>query len=569
MEKSIALVGGGPAALMLYRQLVKSAVGHLKIDIFESTDTVGSGMPYSARGAGVEHVTNVSANELPHFDQSLEEWIKALPQSLLDKFGIDRNDFHEKEVAPRLLFGQYLKAQFESEIKKARAADITTRIHYNTVVDDIDVAGGSTESVRLFTHEKKSKRSEEFSFDYVVICTGHHWPHTHEGEVPGFFDSPYPPEKLNQTFNHAVAVRGSSLTAIDAIRTMSRANGEFVEVDGRLSFIASESSADFRIAMHSRHGLLPCVRVHMEEPHVNDSELIPARDIEANMAENGDFLQLDFLFERGFKLPLKESDPAFYEQIKEMNLETFVDKMMSYRENADAFELLKREYEEARQSIKKERPVYWKEMLAALSFAMNYPAKHLSAEDMLRLQKHLLPLISVVIAFVPQSSCEELFALHDAGRITLTADGGDGETEIAQTGEIIYKYTDNGKVVEERYKTFVNCTGQPHLSIKAIPFKTMIESGQITGARLRFKSQEEGARLFKEHTEHVVDDGGQYYLEVSGAAISDAFQVIDKKDVASEHLYLMAVPYMGGFNPDYSGLDFCEKASELIVDSIV
>lgn len=37
---------------------------------------------------------------------------------------------------------------------------------------------------------------------------------------------------------------------------------------------------------------------------------------------------------------------------------------------------------------------------------MNYPAKHFSAEDMLRLQKTLMLLIAVVIAFVPQSSAK-------------------------------------------------------------------------------------------------------------------------------------------------------------------
>ncbi|MBE0392431.1 hypothetical protein BJQ96_02279 [Flavobacterium sp. PL0002] len=30
----------------------------------------------------------------------------------------------------------------------------------------------------------------------------------------------------------------------------------------------------------------------------------------------------------------------------------------------------------------------------------------------------------------------------------------------------------------------------------------------------------------------------------------------------------MAVPYMGGFNPDYSSLDFCEASSEHIVKGI-
>jgi hypothetical protein len=32
---------------------------------------------------------------------------------------------------------------------------------------------------------------------------------------------------------------------------------------------------------------------------------------------------------------------------------------------------------------------------------------------------------------------------------------------------------------------------------------------------------------------------------------------------------LMAVPYIGGYNPDYSGLDFSEAASALIIKSIV
>ena len=34
-------------------------------------------------------------------------------------------------------------------------------------------------------------------------------------------------------------------------------------------------------------------------------------------------------------------------------------------------------------------------------------------------------------------------------------------------------------------------------------------------------------------------------------------------------LYIMAVPYIGGFNPDYSGLDFCENASKAIVEDLL
>ncbi len=69
-------------------------------------------------------------------------------------------------------------------------------------------------------------------------------------------------------------------------------------------------------------------------------------------------------------------------------------------------------------------------MLAALSIALNYPAKHMSAEDMLRLKKHLLPLVSTVIAFIPQSSAQELLALHKAGKLDLVADGEGGVLEV-------------------------------------------------------------------------------------------------------------------------------------------
>ncbi|WP_192501012.1 hypothetical protein [Flavobacterium sp. PL002] len=56
---------------------------------------------------------------------------------------------------------------------------------------------------------------------------------------------------------------------------------------------------------------------------------------------------------------------------------------------------------EAEKSIKRQQSIYWKEMLATLSFAMNHPAKYFSAEDMQRLQTVLMPLIYIVIAFVP------------------------------------------------------------------------------------------------------------------------------------------------------------------------
>ena len=62
---------------------------------------------------------------------------------------------------------------------------------------------------------------------------------------------------------------------------------------------------------------------------------------------------------------------------------------------------------------------------------------------------------------------------------------------------------------------------------------------------------------------------GVYYLRVSGLAINDSFQVVDKYGVANSQIFMMAVPYIGGYNPDYSGLDFCEEASDQVISKIV
>lgn len=60
----------------------------------------------------------------------------------------------------------------------------------------------------------------------------------------------------------------------------------------------------------------------------------------------------------------------------------------------------------------------------------------------------------------------------------------------------------------------------------------------------------------------------RFCLNVPGLSINDFFQSINKENKNEEGLYIMAVPFIGGLNPDYSGLDFCDTAAERIVESI-
>jgi hypothetical protein len=356
------------------------------------------------------------------------------------------------------------------------------------------------------------------------------------------------------------------------LQPLARSNGEFIKLpDGKTGFRASDSSPDFRLVLHSRNGLLPAVRFHLEEPLLSMDSLLTEDQLDQNREQNGGFLSLDYVFEKDFIDLFEEKQPEFYAKIKDMKLEDFVDAMMDSRERKDAFDLFREEYAEARESIRKRESIYWKEMLAVLSFALNYPAKYFSAEDMQRLQKSLMPLISIVIAFVPQSSCEELLALNDAGRLEIVNVGDDSEVVPEEDGGATYHYTDNdGQKQEVYYKTFVDCVGQPHLSYDEFPFKGMLKNDTICPARLQFKSEDEGKKQLDEGNKKVKREAdGHFYLTVSGIAINDEFQVLGRNDKPNERIYIMAVPYIGGYNPDYSGLDFCEEASNKIVDEMM
>jgi uncharacterized NAD(P)/FAD-binding protein YdhS len=389
--------------------------------------------------------------------------------------------------------------------------------------------------------------------------------------VPNYFDSPYPPVKLALQLNHPVAIKGSSLTAVDAIRTLSRHNGTFdKDKNGKLVYQLADHSPNFKMVMHTRNGMLPAVRFHLEDSHLQNDTLLTKEEIAAHIQANGGFLSLNYIFQKDFKDPIREKNPEFYERIKDLNLEEFVAEIIKIREELDPFQLLAAEYTEAEKSIKRRESVYWKEMLGVLSFALNYPAKYLSAEDMQRLQKLLMPLISIVIAYIPQSSSEEMLALHHAGVLELVPVGEDNRVEAMPEGGATYHYTDEqGEQHTIYYNTYVDCVGQPHLAYDDLPFKSLVENRTVSPARIKFESAAEGKKALEEGKDVWQDQHGEYYLRVAGITINDYFQVVDSFGALNERIYMMAVPYIGGYNPDYSGLDFCEEASATIMERLL
>jgi uncharacterized NAD(P)/FAD-binding protein YdhS len=111
-KKRIAIVGGGPSGLFVYKRLVESGLNDFEITVLERKAQLGSGMPYSSEGSNTEHITNVSDNEVPQIVSTMSEWIYTAPAQLLQRFNIKPDQFNEYKVVPRLLFGSYLAAQF-------------------------------------------------------------------------------------------------------------------------------------------------------------------------------------------------------------------------------------------------------------------------------------------------------------------------------------------------------------------------------------------------------------------------------------------------------------------------
>ncbi|WP_379963084.1 FAD/NAD(P)-binding protein [Epilithonimonas sp. UC225_85] len=560
-SRTIALIGGGPSALLMMKNIVDQQLKPDTILIFEKNDRLGVGMPYGKCGAGYEHVANVSANELPKFSCSFEDYLERNPTNEFPDFSVN-GKFNIYQVIPRLLLGNYLEYQFDQYIKMAKENGIKVICRKNCPVRDI-ISITENHQFKIITDLKK-----DYITDFVVICTGHHWPKKHEETVAGWFDSPYPPSKFKTNTNFPIAIRGTSLTAVDAVKTISRLNGKFeTQKDGQLKYFLNSDSENFRIDLFSTGGFLPALRFHSDDAAYSNDWMMSLEEIYEYKESHNGFVDLDHVFDINFKLPLKKKDPEFHSQIEHLGIEDFVDKMMSIRKELDTFQLFKAEYSEAEKSIKRHQSISWKETLSAFSYAMNYPAKHFSAEDMLRLRKTLLPLISIIIASLPQSSYKEIIALYDAGIIDLIQVNKDSFVEPhSESGGIYHYQSVENEKHQKHYKLFVDAIGQQPLEMNDLPFEGLRSEELVSPAYLNFKSNTTAEILSKTEKDPVIKgQNDNYYLKVHGLEINDYFQSLDKYGQTVNNLFIMAVPFIGGLNPDYSGLDFCDTAASRIV----
>lgn len=210
-SRSVVVVGGGLAGVLVVIQLLQRATYPLTVTILEPRDRLGAGVAYS--GAEPCHVTNVPAANMsvdPDDPGAFARW--------LDTHG-DRPTGDERDSYPRRwLFGDFARSLFASA--SAARPDISV-IHVRQNALDVErTAAGFVVQTDAGFH----------AADAVVLATGNPVPYLPEAlkplaGLPGCIVDPWTPGVLADVPRDArVLIVGTGLTMGDTVAVL-RASG--------------------------------------------------------------------------------------------------------------------------------------------------------------------------------------------------------------------------------------------------------------------------------------------------------------------------------------------------------
>ncbi len=566
----LAIIGSGASAIYLLKHLLDRVATISRdlgeITIFEKSDFPGMGMPYNPLTTDRCNMSNISSEELPELVEPFADWLRGQPAEMLASFGIERNEIDESAIYSRLSLGGYLHSQYLALI--ARLGDAGIAIHERAGCEVTDVIDNPEEErVTLVT-----AGGDSHPFDRVIIATGHAWSEEDRPDA-GYFASPWPIFKLlpdkNEVFNFPIGTLGASLSAFDVLSSLAHRHGRFEGGSEEMTYHPHPGTGDFKIFMHSAQGVLP---------HLQFAQVEPLRDIyrhvdrEGMLALIGDdgFLRLETYFNRVCRPALRfafQKDGmdgiASLLDTPDFKLLDFVAKMSELHEYGNAFEGMRLEMIEARESVHLDRPIHWKEVLDDLIYTLNFHAGLLSAEDHLTLHADVFPFIMNVIAAMPLASAASILALYDARKLDLvTGHVGIPEEQPDQHATTI-TVDDGGRETTMCYQMFVDCGGQKPLELEDYPFPSLVSDGTVRRASARFSDSNAAEALPAEKRDRLV--AGQYLI--GGIDIDSGYRVIGADGRANPRIRDIAFPHISGIRPYSYGLQACADTSAIVVET--
>lgn len=522
----IAIVGGGPTAVYLLKNLLQKA-DLFHITIFEAGPVAGCGIPYSEQHNSAEMMANITSIEIPPVLTSLSDWLRSADARLLRRFGIVREAIGDRDFYPRILIGAYYADQLSQLVAAGEKAGHTVSVETDTRVLDIkpDSAGFT-----LFIAKNDVKTRHRV--DSVIMATGHLTDFEKPTRTGGLYRSPYPTEDLEVGTDRAALVLGSSLSAIDTVVALASRYGTFTGEASSLGY-ETTSSKPLRLVMASRKGIVPDADFYYPIPEEPLLIFTPARIEALQKAGKTGFLSKAMKL---FKRQLASDDPDFFAQL---NLTRFTHQGFSkayftLRKARHGFGAIAENLAQSQKNYRDRRTVMWRYTLMRAHEVFSEIVPFFDRRDLLTFKRYLTPVFADAYGCVPHLSIERLLALHRAGCLDIVALG---ETASISYGSGLFKLEGLGK--EQTFETLIDARGQDPASVSDLGFKRLDQA--------------------------LAD--GDIFRRTDGESDDDQFR-IPLAARMNPDIFCVSIPLMMKRYPFAQGLVACSDAAKLVAEAL-
>ena len=457
----LCIIGSGAMGTYLLKRLVSQKLP-VSIDVFESADEVGTGMPYR-EGMNADYMLcNAFSREIPPVTRPLIDWLESQPPRELGEWELSTHDLSPRAFYPRTLIGEYLGSEFADLCSKARDAGFDLTIHTGCKVEDIAPGGNQA---RVTYIENGVETSQQF--DIVLIATGHTWasaPMIDQARLV----SPWPCTNIEALAAGPVGVLGSSLSAIDVVIALGHAHGQFDEQSDHITWHPDTSETDLRVTMVSRNGVMPEGDFYYPFPYQPLQHL--NREAVANEIADGK----EGLLQRTFALlcaELDAADPEYLEHLGQeaRTLEGFAPAYFASRQEAGGLPAVKENLAEMRKLMRERETVPHRYALLRGHEVFGDILPHLSDEEYKRFSEALMPVFGDCYAAVPHVSLARIIAMYDAGVLELLATAEDATFTQSEDGQVTVETEDGSRT----FCALVDARGQSAEPLSNLPFPSL------------------------------------------------------------------------------------------------
>jgi uncharacterized NAD(P)/FAD-binding protein YdhS len=459
----LCIIGSGAMGTYLLKRLISRNVP-VSIDVFESADEAGKGMPYR-EGMNADYMLcNAFSREIPPVTRPLIDWLESQPPRELGEWELSTHDLSARAFYPRTLIGDYLGSEFADLCSKAKEAGFDLNVRAGCKVEDIAPAGN-----RIRVRYSKNGEQAEDQFDIVLIATGHSWP-----AAPRIDDarlvSPWPYTNVEALAEGSIGVLGSSLSAIDVVIALGHAHGQFEEHSDHNTWHPKSTRSDLRITMVSRNGVMPEGDFYYPFPYQPLLHL--TKDAVAAEIAKGP----EGLLQRSFALLCAELDAADADYLKELGAEArtldgFAAGYFAARQRTGGLAAVKQNLAEMRKSMRNRETVPHRHALLRGHEVFGDILPHLSDEDYDRFSKQLMPVFGDCYAAVPHLSLARIVAMYDAGVLELVATADDAVFTQSENGRVSVETVDGPR----SFDALVDALGQSAEPLSELPFPSLAD----------------------------------------------------------------------------------------------